>query len=184
MAAKKRGKNSYLNDFEMSQKGGYVYTGKTWHADPVMRRQVLVKLWVLQGCMLFSVLLPGFVTTAGLLNTFYVIIPYVFWLISDFVLAYTLGNMTFGGNPLRDYIYERSVKQYRGRTVLPLVGALLTALALFIFLLRGGTGEGKVVCFVCCIVQVAASFFAGRSKIGDIWMEASGMNGRYNSSEM
>lgn len=171
-AQKKRGKNSYLNDFEKSQDGGYVYTGKTWHADPVMRRQVLVKLWVLQGCMLLAVVLPGFVTTAGLLNTFYVIIPYVFWLISDFTLAYSLGNMTFGGNPLRDYIYERSVKHYKYQTVFPLVGAVLTALALFTFLLRGGSGEGKVVCFACCIVQMAASFFAGRSKIVDIWMES------------
>lgn len=168
---KKRREYSYLGDFEKSQDGGYVYTGKTWYADPVVRRRVLVKLWVLQGCMLLAVLIPGFVTTAGLLNTFYVIIPYVFWLISDFVLAYTLGNMTFGGNPLRDYIYERSVKQYRGRTVLPLVGAVLTALALLTFLLCGGSGEGKVVCFACCGVQAVASFFAGQSKITDIWME-------------
>ena len=125
-AQKKRGKGSYLNDFEKSQDGGYVYAGKTWHADAAARRRILVKLWALQVCMLLAAFLPGFVTTAGLLNTFYVIIPYVFWLISDFALAYTLGNVTFGGNPLRDYIYERSVKQYRIRTMFPLAGAALT----------------------------------------------------------
>ena len=170
-AQKKRGKDSYLNDFKKGQDGGYVYVGKTWHADPALRRRTLIKLWSVQGCMLFSALLPGFVTTAGLLNTYYVIIPYVLWLISDFALAYTLGNMTLGGNPLRDYIYRRCVKPYRFRTMLPLAGAALTALSLLIFLLRGGTGEGKLVCFVCCGVQIAASFFAGRSKIVEIWTE-------------
>ena len=170
-AQKKRGKGSYLNDFEKSQDGGSVYAGKTWHADAAARRRILVKLWALQVCMLLAAFLPGFVTTAGLLNTFYVIIPYVFWLISDFALAYTLGNVTFGGNPLRDYIYERSVKQYRIRTMFPLAGAALTAFALLIFLLRGGSGEGEVVCFACCGVQAAASFLAEQCKIADIWME-------------
>lgn len=168
---KKRKRNSYLNDFEKRQDGSYIYTGKTWRAEPAVRRRMLVKLWALQGCMLAAALLPGFVTTAGLLNTFYVIIPYVFWLMSDFVLAYTLGNVTFGGNPLRDYVYKRNVVQYRIRTVLPLVGAALTALALLIFLLRGGSGEGELVCFACCGVQIAASFWAGKCELADIWAE-------------
>lgn len=168
---KKRDKRSYLHDFEKSSDGSYVYMGKTWHADPILRRRMLVKLWALQAVMLLAALLPGFVTTAGLLNTFYVIIPYVFWLISDFVLAYTLGSMTFGGNPLRDYIYKRSVTQYALRTVFPLVGAALTALALIAFFLRGGSGEGGIVCIVCCVIQFAASFFAGRSGVMNIWKD-------------
>lgn len=168
---KKRDKKSYLRDFEKKPDGSYVYTGKTWHADEAVRRRILVKLWALQALMLISVFLPGFVTTAGLLNTFYVIIPYVFWFISDLVLAYTLGSMTFGGNPLKDYIYERSVLQYIPRTVFPLAGAVLTALALLVFILRDGSGEGKIVCFVCCALQSAASFLAKRSGITEIWAE-------------
>ena len=99
----------------------------------------VVKLWALQAGMLLSVILPGFVTTAGLQNTFYVILPYMLWLISDIALTYTLGSMTFGGNPLRDYIYERSVVRYAFRTLLPLTGAALTAAGLLVFLLRDGS---------------------------------------------
>lgn len=166
---KKRDKRGYLRDFKEKPDGSYVYTGKTWHADKATRRRVLMKLWALQAVMLISVFLPGFVTTAGLLNTFYVIIPYVFWFISDLVLAYTLGSVTFGGNPLKDYIYERSVLQYAPRTVFPLAGAVLTAIALLVFLLRDGSGEGEIVCFVCCGVQAAASFLANRSEMSRIW---------------
>lgn len=166
---KKQDKKSYLHDFKQNENGSYVYTGMTWHADPVLRRQMLVKLWALQAAMLLAVLLPGFVTTAGLLNTFYVIIPYVFWLISDFVLAYTLGSITFGGNPLRDYVYKRRVAQYTVYAALPLAGAALTALALVVFSLLGGSGAGGGVCFGCCGIQIAASVIAIRIRIADVW---------------
>lgn len=128
----KKNRRSYLRDFVKNADGTYVYTGKMWHADPALRRRMLVKLWALQAGMLLSVILPGFVTTAGLQNTFYVILPYMLWLISDIALTYTLGSMTFGGNPLRDYIYERSVVRYAFRTLLPLTGAALTAAGLLV----------------------------------------------------
>ncbi len=168
---KKQDKKHYLQDFQENPDGSYVYTGKTWRADEPVRRRILVKLWALQAVMLFSVFLPGFVTTAGLLNTFYVIIPYGFWLISDFVLAYTLGSMTFGGNPLRNYIYENSVLKYPFCAMLPLAGAAMTVVALLIFLLCGGSGDGEIVCFIGCGIQIIASFFARRSGISDIWSD-------------
>ncbi len=166
---KKQDRRDYLKYFEKSSGGGYVYTGTTWQADPVLRRRMLVRLWALQGIMLISVILPGIVTTAGLLNTFYVIIPYVFWFLSDVVLTYTLGSITFGGNPMRDYIYRRSVAQYTFRNGFPLAGAAMTALAMVAFLLRGGNGKGAVLCFICCAVQITVSVSARRIRITDIW---------------
>lgn len=166
---KKRDKRSYLRDFEKNTSGSYVYTGVTWHADPALRRRMLTKLWALQAVMVISVCLPGFLTTAGLLNTFYVIIPYVLWFISDIVLTCTLGSITFGGNPLRDYIYQRSVGQYTPRTMFPLTGAALTALGMIIFLIKGGKGEGTALCLVCSGLQIVASVIANRSRVKDIW---------------
>lgn len=165
----KRNRRSYLRDFEKHADGSYAYTGQIWHADQVLRRRMLRKLWILQAVMLLSVLLPGFVTTAGLLNTYYVILPYTFWFLADIILTYTLGSMTLGGNPLRNYIYERSVTQYAPRAVLPLAGAALTAVGQLTFLLRGGDGEGWAVCLLCCVVQIAVSVIAGKSRPADIW---------------
>ena len=61
----KKNRRSYLRDFVKNADGAYVYTGKMWHADPALRRRMLVKLWALQAGMLLSVILPGFVTTAA-----------------------------------------------------------------------------------------------------------------------
>lgn len=168
----KKNKESYLRDFEEVSDGSYVYTGKTWHAEPGMRCRLLIKLWLLQALMLAAAVLPGFMTTAGLLNTFYVIIPYVFWLISGFYLAYTLGNMTFGGNPLRDYVYKRSVARLESLAMLPLGGAVCTAFALALFLLRGGQGEGDLLCFICCAAQILSSLMMRRFHVSQIWSEA------------
>lgn len=165
----KRDRRGYLRDFEKAPDGSYVYKGETWRADDPLRRRLLIKLWTLQAVMLLAAILPGFVTTAGLLNSFYVILPYVFWIISDLYLAYTLGNMTFGGNPLRDYVYKRSVVCYAPCAMASLAGAVLTALGLLVFLVRGGTGEGVAVCFICCAAQIAASVLVKRCGVSDIW---------------
>lgn len=165
----RRDRRSYLRDFKKAPDGSYVYTGDTWRADKTLRRQLLIKLWALQAVMLSAAVLPGFVTTAGLLNSFYVILPYVFWIISDFYLAYTLGNMTFGGNPLRDYTYKRSVARYQPCVMASLIGALLTALGMVVFLVRGGTGEGVAVCLVCCAIQIILSVLAKKCEILNVW---------------
>lgn len=168
--AERESKKSYLRDFERSG-DGYVYKGKLWRADPALRRRTLARAWALQAVMLLCVLLPGFVTTAGLLNTFYVILPYVFWFLADIVLTYTLGAITFGGNPLRDYVYERNVARYVFRSRLALAGAALTALALLVFFVRDGSGDGGVVCLGCCLLQIAASVCAGRNGLSGLWTE-------------
>lgn len=175
-AQKKRGKNGYINDFQKLAEGKYAYIGKTWEADEGERRRVLSKLWGLQAVMFVASLLPGVFTTAGLLNTFYVILPYVFWVITAFALAYTLGDMTFGGNPMRDYVHARTVIRYGSLVMAPLAGAVLTALGLSVFLFRNGKtergGGGAALCFVCCIAQIAASLAGKRAEVRKIWNPA------------
>ncbi|MCM1038755.1 MAG: hypothetical protein NC434_05475 [Ruminococcus sp.] len=165
----KRERRGYLRDFEKKADGGYVYTGPTWRAENAARRRLLIRLWVLQAVMLSAALLPGFVTTAGLLNSFYVILPYVLWALSDIYLAYMLGNMTFGGNPLRDYVYKSSVARYTPWAMAALVGAALTAAGMLVFLIRGGSGEGVALCFVCSAVQIVSSVLINRCRVADIW---------------
>lgn len=166
---KKWGKDGYLKNFEKSQEGGYVYTGELWQADNVRRGEMLGKLWVLCAGQLVAVLLPGFFTTAGFSGSFYVILPYAFWLISNGYLTYLLGRMTFGGNPMRDYVYERSVKRYVPCAGAAAFGAALTALGLLVFFVSGGTGEGGLLCFLCCIFQGVSFFLINKWNILEIY---------------
>lgn len=170
---KKWGKNGYLQDFKGNRSEGYVYTGESYQADGPERKRLLTKLWGLQALMLAAAIVPGIVTTAGLQNTFYVILPYVFWLLSDFYLAFVLGNMTFGGNPMRAYVYERTVARFMPCAAAPFVGAVLTAFNLCIFLIKGGEGQGAVLCLACCILQGVCFFLIKRSNIAKFWIKMS-----------
>jgi len=170
---KKWGRKGYLQDFKGSRREGYVYTGESWQAYEPVRRRLLAKLWGLQALMLAAVVLPGLMTTAGLQNTFYVILPYVFWLISVFYLAYMLGSMTFGGNPMRAYVYERTVARFIPCAAASFAGAALTALGLCFFLINGGEGQGAFLCFICCILQGICFFLIKRWDIAKIWTKLS-----------
>lgn len=166
---KKWGKDGYLKNFEKSQEGGYVYTGEYWQADENDRRRILFRLWLLCAGQLLVVLLPGFFTTAGFSGSFYVILPYAFWLISNGYLTYLLGRMTFGGNPMRDYVYERSVKRYVPCAGAAAFGAALTALGLLVFFVSGGTGQGGILCFVCSFFQGISFRFIRKLNVDEIW---------------
>lgn len=172
---KKWGKDGYLRNFEKNRQGGYDYTGEYWQADKVRRRQTLIRLWLLCAGQILAVILPGMFTTAGFSGTFYVILPYVLWLIGDGYFAYLLGSMTFGGNPMRDYVYERSVARFVPCAGAAAFGAGLTALGLLVFFLTGGTGQGGVLCFACCVFQGIAFFLIRKWKISEIW-EKCGIN--------
>lgn len=168
---KKWGKNGYLQDFKGNREDGYVYTGAYWQADETARRRLLAKLWAGQLAGLAAVILPGLFTTAGLQNTFYVILPYVVWLICDCYLAYLLAALTFAGSPVRDYLFKRTVIRLHPWAVAPLAGALLTALGLMVFLLRGGQGQGSGICFACCALQGMSFFLIKKCDVKGPWIK-------------
>jgi hypothetical protein len=169
---KKQGKNGYLNDFHQAPNGDYIYTGPQWQAEPQARKALLTRLWLLQIGILAAVLVPGVLDTPGLDNCAYVILPYLFSVAAICLLTYTLGRLTAAGNPIRGYVYERTVLPFQGRAVLPMVGAALTALGLAIDLFRNGAGEkgaAAVLCFGCCALQFLLSFYAKKTFRGSIW---------------
>lgn len=170
---RKWGKNGYLKDFKGNRQEGYVYTGIFWQAPEPERRRLLSRLWALQGVGLVSAILPGLFTVKALQNTFYAIIPYVLWLIGSIYLTYLLGKMTFAGNPMRGYVYERSVEKFGPAAALVAVGALLTVLGVLLFLGRGGSGQGAGVCLLCGIVQGMSFFLIKKCRVAGVWKSIS-----------
>lgn len=168
-AQKKWGKNGYLKDFKAGQEKGYVYTGVCWQAAEPERRRLFGRLWAFQSLSLFSSILPGLFTVEALLNTFYAIIPYVLWLIGDIYLTCLLGRMTLGGNPMRGYVYERSVARFAPFAAVPLAGALLTAAGVFLFVAKGGGREGAGMCLLCCALQGTGFFLIKKNRCAGIW---------------
>lgn len=168
---RKWGKNGYIHDFHRTADGGYKYEGKFMYSDKTLLKRLYIKLSIIQTVMIIAAIIPGFATTAGLLNSFYVIIPYVLWVISALIMTYKTVCIFLGGSPMRSYVYERSVASYTPCAYISLAGAALTLLGLLVFILYGGTGDGATVCILCCIVQIVSSVTAVKSKVADCFTE-------------
>lgn len=168
---RKWGKNGYIHDFHRTADGGYKYEGKYMYADRTLLKRLYMKLAIIQTVMIIAAIIPGFATTAGLQNSFYVIIPYVLWVIAAFIMTYKTVCIFLGGSRMRSYVYERSVSAYTPCAYISLAGAALTLIGLVVFILRGGTGDGAIVCILCCIVQILSSTAAVKSKVADCFTE-------------
>ena len=82
---------------------------------------------------------------------------------------YLLGRITFGGNPMRGYVYERSVPRLTPCAGAAAFGAALTAAGLLAFFIKGGTGQGGLLCFACCLFQGISFIFLKKWNISDLY---------------
>ena len=114
---KRKGRRAFLEDFEKQTDGTYKYIGVVWKTkmgqeDFIKRMKVLLVLGIL--CLVIP-LAGGFVPAEGLLNTFYVILPYTAVLVAGITILWGQASWYYHGAQLRDYVYEKTVKALPGR---------------------------------------------------------------------
>lgn len=162
---KRRGRRAYLDDFQPTASGGYVYTGKT-HPFPQGRytwRQAMARLWLLAGVMAGAALLGGCLPAAGTLNTPYVILPYAGSLVSAGSVVWLMGRLSHGDTPLPDYVYAATVGRFGRRGMLVLICAAATLVGEGIYLAGHGPGDllPGTLAFLACegLVLAAAAIW-------------------------
>lgn len=152
-----KGKKSSLEQYQRNAAGEYIYTGKyfTCTADGTTRRRTLFQLWLLMGAMAGGSVAVGLFPAPGTTNTFYVLIPMVAEIILAMSCLWALGQLSAGGEPLKEYVYGVSVKKLPGRLTAVTVLAGLTALMELLYLLLNG-GWGAAVMAVLGLEGLAA----------------------------
>jgi hypothetical protein len=154
MAEKKRkGRRAYLDDFQKTASGEYIYTGAThaYATEGMSRSKALAVLWALTAVMAGAVLASGLVPVAGM-SAAYVVVPYVGSLASALSLLWLLCRLSAGGDPLRDYVYTATVKRSALRSALTIAFAACSLLGDGIYLILHGFGSkvaGTAVFLVC-----------------------------------
>lgn len=112
MAEKKKNKRSYLNDFRVNLAGDYVYEGALYrYTGPQPREKAMRALVLRAALMAAAVIAAGCVKAPGMLNCFYVILPYIGEVAAAAFAAWQTGRLLAGGEPMRGYVYEASVKK-------------------------------------------------------------------------
>ena len=158
MRARKR--RAYLEYFHKNAAGEYVYSGGyyTFEGGETARKQAITVLWSILGVAAGLTLLGSFLPVPGLTHVWYVLVPYVAAVICVLSSLWSLGEITAGGEPLREYVYDRAVKRFRLRTLLAAVFSGLACLGEGIYLL---SGHGFTVAAGVFLGWEAASAAAG-----------------------
>lgn len=168
MRARKR--RAYLEYFHKNAAGEYVYAGGlyTFEGGEKARKCALTVLWTLLGAAAGLTVLGSFLPVPGLTHVWYVLVPYVLSVIAVFADLWSLGEITVGGEPLREYVHDRAVKRLKLRSFLTAVSAGLACLGEGIYLLRDGaltTAAGVFLGWEAATVAAGAAAFVLGSRL-------------------
>lgn len=168
-AKKRRGRKAYLADFQPNSRGDYEYNGALYRYTTQSKslQKALAQLWAFEALQLICTVIAGCLPAAGMDNTFYLLLPYTATLLLAVSTCWALVRLTAGGNPLREYVYQASVKKLPLRTLLTAVFAGITAVGEILRLvLHGFDGkEGATALFFMLIFTILACSIALRRLI-------------------
>ena len=106
---KRKGRYSFLNDFKLNEANEYEYTGAVYELEGNIEEQKKTlknTLMLLTGIAL-ALLLAGIVPFEGMMEAFYVIIPYVFE-VGFAALLISAAYGIYSHDQLREYVYKKS----------------------------------------------------------------------------
>ena len=122
----RRNRRAHLNDYELSDDGGYEYRGTLWRwKRPEQRESFLRAAWALLGG----------VPAVGVGTTFIVLVPYVTSFVAAALSAGALWKLTHEGDKVRDHVYHSAVEGLTPRLLVGLVAAIACSV-------------GQVICVV------------------------------------
>ncbi len=144
-------KHSGLEYFQRNAAGEYIYTGKhmSYVSAEKSRKRLLLELWGLGTAGTACLLAGGFLPIRSFRGCIYVLLPYVIALIAAISCLWTVGELTGGGEPMRQYIYDATVLKLPDRAMVSAVAALSCILGEIVScILNGADGAaGTLIAF-------------------------------------
>ena len=157
MADKKRRGRAYLNDFERDLTGKYRYTGSHYrYTGDLPRRRMLTWMWGLSAGALVLLLAAGMMDGPGLGRCFYVLIPYAAAFVAAVSVLYTVGRLSAGGDPLREYVLEQTARRLPVRGGVTIGLSALTAVCGAVYLVLNGPTWSRAAFVLLCAGAAAA----------------------------
>ena len=166
---KRRGRRAYLDDYQALADGRIVYTGKVYsYAGSTDWKKELLALWLRAGSAGVCVIAAGTIPASGMMNTFYVIVPWVFSFIGAGSVIWALCRMTHHGEHLEEYVLKATVRALPVRTAFTAVCAAVAVLGQALCLILNGPGRAlwADVCFFPLMALAAglAAWLSPRSR--------------------
>ena len=137
---KQRGRRAYLDQFERTASGEYIYTGRHYvYDDPGRsRRSTLISLWIPSVLLAACVIAQGCLPAEGMMNCFYVLLPFLGEVFAAGCLIKDLIGLSAAAEPLREYIYKENVLPLPRLAAAALIFAAMTLIGEGLYLLTHG----------------------------------------------
>lgn len=164
----RRKRRAYLDHFTKTASGEYIYAGALYAFQNTgkSRRRTLTELWLCCGGAAAAILAGGCIPAPGVGRCAYVLIPYMLAVIAGGSLIWAVGQMTLGGDPLREYTYRDSVEKLPQRAIATAVCALVALAGEGLYLLlHGGEKLAWGLVFLGLMALSAAVAFLGRRAV-------------------
>ena len=156
----------YLNDFVKNDSGTYVYNGSLYRLQgdkkDRSRVNIILKLTCLLSLAFFIV--SGCIDAGALWSAWYVVLLFGLEAISIFVMIWKSISFLFEKEPLKEYIYKKTVPWFRPCAFTLALVSLLSVIMTLIYLAVHGSGDRLTECIVYMLLKlfegaVGAGFF-------------------------
>lgn len=158
---KKKHRREYLNDFKLQDGGEYKFEGEIFTVQTDDWDGLRKNIWFRTALVIVLVLVSGFLPSAGMINTFYVILPYMAEVVTAALFVWGIYKMTKGTEKIRSYIYEKTYPRFHGQLFVITVLSAMVSVGEVIHLLIDGAGDRLVFTIVNILIQVLVFLVSG-----------------------
>lgn len=155
-------KRKQLENIRKNEKGEYEYKGPEYRfcGDPPAYKKYAVSLWLLSvGCFVLQIVC-GCIPVKSMMNTFYVIVPYVLGIVFTVVFLYHIPAMTVKSGRIREYIYKKNKKVITVSALSCVVFCFSTAVGETVFVFINGFSSAGIYDVLSVIMCSAAAILA------------------------
>ena len=154
---KPKGRRAYLDDIRRSPDGGYIYTGECCtYGSRNPRRAVILRLWLMILPAAAACIASGCLSAPFTRDTWYVIAPLGFELVSLGSIVWAAGRITANGEVLRAYVRRQTFGALPLRCGFALAFAAMGLIGAAIYMIAFGTSDQTSVSVLFLILKAVS----------------------------
>lgn len=166
----RRHRRSYLESFTQNDDGSYTYKGICYR-----RHEPYTPVILWTSIAFAATAASGIFPYAPMMNTFYVILPFLGEIACGGLLLWAVLRVAYHGQVLREYVYEKTAARVNPLSVLTAVFTLAGCVANLVYLILHGFDADalQTIAFFSCRIISAFSVLLARQKAAGIrWEKA------------
>ncbi|MBQ7160784.1 MAG: hypothetical protein IJR90_03660 [Clostridia bacterium] len=142
---KRRGRRSYLNDFHL-EGSEYVYRGNTYAFEGGEKERKSFLTFMTLGSLVSLLLAAGqeIFPPVEMSDSPFTTVPWLLQTIAVCTVIWGVYKLLRGGDPMREYVYEKSVKKLPVRLLIASVASFVTVASEAIYIVIKGFGRSAV----------------------------------------